>query len=44
MDKENKRIVTFLSIAAVLLLLLVLWMCGFDLSGFTIRKGISLMR
>lgn len=42
MSKEMKSILVFFSIAVVLFVIVTLFVSGFDLSNFQIRKGIHL--
>lgn len=42
MDKETKKFIAIISISLAIIVIILFWMFGFDLSGFEIRKGIIL--
>ena len=42
MDKETKKWLAIISIAIALMVILLLLLSGYDLSGFEIHKGIKI--
>lgn len=42
MDKETKKWLAIISVAIALLIIVLLLLSGFDLSGFEIYKGIKI--
>lgn len=42
MDKETKKLIAIISITLAILVIILLSLSGFDLSGFEIHRGIAL--
>ncbi len=42
MDKETKKWLAIISVAIALLVIILLLLSGFDISGFEIHKGIKI--